>query len=62
MEHGFRCECDSWDCAESIWIEETTYVMARAAKCAVVVPDHQEPGERILQRGDGWIIVEDSAA
>ena len=61
-EHRIRCECGDWDCTEILHIEEEIFVMARAAKCAIVVPGHQEPGERILRRGDGWITVEEPMA
>lgn len=60
MQHWIRCECNAWECREGFYIDELTYLMARGARSAIVVPGHQEPGERILQRGAGWIIVEDS--
>ena len=54
------CECGDVDCTAKIEVTLKTYEWVRSASARfVIVPGHELPdSERIVQEGDGYLIVE----
>lgn len=56
----FLCECSAPSCRETLFLDEETYGLVAYAGCVVVASGHQQPGEEIVRRGDGFLIVVDN--
>jgi hypothetical protein len=56
----FRCECARLDCQSVVVMSLEAYEAVRASgRQFVVVSGHEEPEvERVLERGDGYVVVE----
>jgi hypothetical protein len=56
----FLCECSDVNCTGSIRLSLTNYREARARGAAfILLPGHDDPHvERIVARGDGYVLVE----
>lgn len=59
-ELDFRCECGQPECNEFVHLTPSEYERVRADNDRfVVVPGHENPElERVVSRGDGYIVVD----
>lgn len=59
------CECDSFECQQKIDlpeadIERLILNTTGVPRNAIVLPEHRRPEEKILEEGNGWVVVEDT--
>jgi hypothetical protein len=55
----FTCECLSDVCARSLQVPVAEYARVRARRgWFLVAPGHEAPGERVVERGESYQIVE----
>jgi hypothetical protein len=56
----FLCECANTECTQHLRVPVAEYESARAhARRFVVVPGHEDGDfERVVERGDAWLVVE----
>jgi hypothetical protein len=58
-ETGFVCECSDAGCTARLYLRLAVYESARAdPRRFLVVPGHEGDFERIVERGDGYVVVE----
>jgi hypothetical protein len=56
---GFVCECSNADCTERLHVSLPVYESVRAEpRRFMVVPGHEHEAEHVVERRDGYVIVE----
>jgi hypothetical protein len=55
----FICECSDADCTERLTLEVSVYEAVRGRPRRFLVrPGHEGPFEEVVDRGDGYVVVE----
>jgi len=59
-EHLIFCECNDSDCLECLPMGESLYYETRARypKAAMVLPGHEDEVDTVLERHDGYLVVQ----